>query len=371
MSVLTNRSDLELALGRALSRHIGHTTAAYDLERILSVSRFFHDRPSGYKEEITQFLQAKASDAGDTKLTADYLDGTVSFARAFGIIQLVSGRDARLQRFAPTEQGRSLLAAQLIGDQGFARFYAARTAFLADADSLTALLTYYRDEPPQSLLDHYVAFFVDIRERRRTWLMQAFSERMLRGRIVEHIAWLKEAKRGASEPSIDPFTANTARHHATPRKGWLIFLGMLKGEQLTPFGERALASLVLRKSYFWLGPPRGVQEALKIPTPCILHGPYEDELDFSTDLPSATAEQEAALTGDVAEILAAAFPFARLIHANQASLQIAVEFVRYRSFTDELRYDFIAILEQVFQEYREKFDRFSALKGQIGFYRIK
>lgn len=374
MNVLANRADSELALSRALSRHIGHTTAAYDLDRILSVLVFFHNRPSAYKEEIVGFLSERGLDNdAQEDASSEYLDGIVAFARALGIIQQTSSRDLRLQKYAPTEQGRSLLAAQMVGSAEFAAFYAARVAFLADADSLVALLTYYHDRPSESLLDFYVAFFLDIREQRYAWLRAAFAEPVLFARIAQHLGWLRLPTRGSSGARIEPFTHNTARHHSTPRKGWLASFGMLDrdADRLTLFGMRALSSLRQQGRYFWLGPPCGVQEALRVALESQRLGPFEDEFNFTGDQPLASEAQTAALSGSVAELMRAGFPHAKLIHAKQASLQLPVEFIIYRSFVDGVRYDPITVLREVFQEQRNRIDRLSALKGQIGFYRIK
>ena len=374
MSVLTNRADNEVALGRALSRHIGHTTAAYDLDRILSILTFFQDRPSAYKEEIMAFLGPRtASEKGQDDLSTDYIDGIVSFARALGIIQLTSSRDLRLHRYAPTEQGRSLLAARRVGSYAFVSFYTARVAFLADADSLTALLSYTYDRPSAKLFEFYVSFFLDIRQRRLQWLRDAFQEPLLFARIASDLSWLNTSARGNGEPRIEPFTLSTARHHSTPRKGWLASLGMLDrdADRLTAFGERALASLRHGQPYFWLGPPREVQRALRIAPDRRQPGPFEDEFAFTDRQPEASATQNIALTSAVAELMIEGFDYAKLIHAPQASLQLPMEFIIYRSFKDRVRYDPLAVLEEVFHEQRDKIDRLSALKGQMGFYRVR
>jgi hypothetical protein len=374
MSVLANRTEMEAALGRALSRHIGHTTAAYDLDRILSILEFFQDRPSAYKEEIVGFLIDRGlSKDAHQGVSQEYLDGIVTFARSLGIIQQTSGRDLRLQKYSPTEQGRSLLAAQKVGNSDFTNFYVARVAFIADADSLMALLTYYHNRPERSLFDYYVTFFINIRSRRYAWLQRAFDEPLLFDRIARHLGWLSIPKRGTGEPKIEPFTTNTARHHSTPRKGWLTTFGMLDrdSDQLTSFGERAFQSLRQSGEYFWLGPPRGVQEALRISPTQSMSGPFEDEFGFTSQQAEASPEHNRAISGDVAELMTIAFPHAKLIHASQASLLLPIEFILYRSFTDGVRYDPIAVLDEVFQEHRDKIDRLSALKGRIGFYRVK
>lgn len=371
MTVLANRTDAEAALVRALSRHIGHTTAAYDLDRILSVLDYFVDRPSGYREEIIGFIAAEES--GNATLGEGYLDGVISFARALGIIQQTSSREARLQKYAATEQGRSLLAGQKSGSADFSSFYKARVAFLADADSLMAILSYFETPQESSLVDFYVTFFSELRAKRYAWLRDAFKEAVLFERIARQLGWLKLPSQASGEVRIEPFTLNTARHHSTPRKGWLASFGMLnrETEELTDFGKQALASLRKDGRYFWLGPPRGVQDALRLPKALQRQGPFEDEFAFTADASDATRTQMEALAPEVVDLMYSAFPFAKLIHASQASLHLPIEFIIYRSFTDGVRYDPIEVLKIAFHENRDRVDRLSALKGQIGFYRIR
>lgn len=374
MTVIANRSDAEIALGNALSRHIGHTTAAYDLDRILSVLGFFQDRPSAYKEEVIRFLSSRRVDTDATEdASSDYLDGIVAFARSLGIIQQTSNRDQRLQKYAPTEQGRSLLAAQKVGEADFFAFYAARVAFLADADSLVALLIFYMETRSESLHKFYVEFFLDIRRTRHRWLQEAFPEPLLFDRIASRLSWLHVPARGSGEPRVEPFTLNTARHHAAPRKGWLRNFGMLdrNADILTSFGRSALGSLLHHGEYFWLGPPRGAQATLRISSLRERPGPFEDEFNFAGDQPPASIDQSKALCAPVAELMRRGFGFAKLVHANQASLHLPVEFIIYRSFVDGVKYDPSLVLKELFREYRESMDRLSAFRGQIGFYRIK
>lgn len=374
MIVLANRADGEAALGHALSRHIGHTTAAYDLDRILSVLEFFQGRPSAYKEELVHFLMTRAGDSSDVVSSGkDYLDGTIAFARALGVIHQTSSREARLQNYGATEQGRSLFAAKKVGSPDFYAFYRARVAFLADSDSLAAMLTYYERMPAEPLAGFYVSFFKTIRERRYNWLRSILHEPILFERVAHRLSWLHLPNQRSDETRIEPFTLNTARHHTTPRKGWLVSFGMLDREtdQLTEFGERALSSLRQDGDYFWLGPARGVQETLRVSTSVEWPEPFEDAFNFTRESVDANPRETASLSKPVADIMREGFPYAKLVHATQASLQLPIEFIIYRSFKDGVRYDPMEVLKNVFQEQREQIDRLSARKGQIGFYRVR
>ncbi|SMF63544.1 hypothetical protein [Allosphingosinicella indica] len=371
--MIGNRTENEDALARALSRHIGYTTAAYDLDRILSVLEVFHDRPSAVKEEIIAFLRSSQSEGGNqSDLTDDYLAEIISFARAMRIVQQTSGREARLQRFSPTELGRSLLSSRRIDNPEFSSFFAARIAFLADADSLVALLMHYRDSGDINLFDYYVTFFQQLRNERERWLQGAFPEAILQDRISSKLSWISPAKARGQAHKVEVFTRNTARHHATPRRGWLQSFGMVDDAgRLTAFGSDALGALLPGNNYFWLGPPRGIQEALHVRPDYVIGGPFEDEFNFSVATDEATSDQITALAPDVAKIMVAAYPFARLIHASQASLELPLEYIKFRSYRDKVHYDELLTVDEVFRSYRDQFDRLSALKGKVGFYRVR
>ena len=110
------REDAERSLGRALSRHVGYTTGAFHLDRIFSVVEFFRTETSAYSAEIGNALQ---SDEGGQALSPSYLQGIIDFASAFGLIERVSNREAKLGRYAATELGRSVLGVLADYDTAF------------------------------------------------------------------------------------------------------------------------------------------------------------------------------------------------------------------------------------------------------------
>ena len=363
---------MEASLVRALSRHIGHTTGAYDLDRIMSVLDFFRDRSSAYKEEILAYLRERGGREEKT-VTEDYLAEVLTFARSFGIVELVSSKESRLQKYSCPELGRSMLAAMDVGNLEFFQFFKARTIFLADADSLVAVLSYYADKRSVTLNEYYIGFFAEVRRARYEWLREAFPEPTLLKRITDRLSWLTGSRNSGLTPKIEVFSSNTARHHSTPRRGWLASFNMFEPDTstLTEFGERALRSLLSAKSYFWLAPPRGVQELLRITPPLITDGPYEDEFAFACELEAASVSDVEALLPDVAKMMIEGYPSAKLVHASQASVQLPIEYIIYRSYTDGVAYDILQVLDEVFHKYRDEIDRLSAFKGKIGFYRVK
>lgn len=108
-----------MELATALSRHIGYTTAAYDLDRIVGVLNIFRSMPSAYLAEIVDQIKSSAS---ERVISDEYIEEIISFASSMRIIATVTRKDARLRRLAPTEHGRSLVGARDCGDSPFHRF---------------------------------------------------------------------------------------------------------------------------------------------------------------------------------------------------------------------------------------------------------
>ncbi len=370
MSLAEDRTTLEKSLVRALSRTIGYTTGAYDLDRIVSVLDALKDKASVYEPEIVDILKQR-----DSELTTSYLSSVLEFASAFGLIQLSSGRDARLQKVAASELGRSLNGARHARDKAFYDYFLAKVVFLADADSLVAILLSFKDGKPKSLKDtysEYIDFLQELRTKRLDWLKQIMPERVIRERIEERVPWLKKSKDRLEPFKIEKLTQNTARHHTLPKRGWLKSLGMLSDEDaLTDVGQKVLQNLMGQSGYFWIAPRRGTQERLGIPRTQIKEDVCEDDLIFAPDLPPASAVEVQEMAEDLYNVMVRGFPHAKLIHAPQASLILPIEYINFRSIEDGMRYSAEQVLREVFQKNKSSLDRMSAFRGNVGFYRVK
>lgn len=370
MTTVGNREEGEKLVAKALSRHIGYTSGAYDLRRIFSVLDVFREESSAYKDEIVAYLGASGEAAHAQSTTPEYRADVLSFASAMGLVEAVSTRDARVPRFAATELGRSIMGAAAIGDPEFYNFYSAQVVLRADADFLIPILTYVRDAPSMGLNDYFVAFQVTLRSRRFAWLQAAFSEPILMERIASQLPWLKRQKGAHRLYEVETPTANTARHHATPRQGWLEQLGMvdLGRRSLTDFGQDVLTALNPGDDYFWLAPADDVLDALRFASRPA--GQSEDCLRFSSVAVPPTEEELESLVNDLALVMKSGFVKAKLVHASQASLQLPIEYVHFRAYRDGRAYEWEAVLDILFQRFRGQLERYSARKGKIGFYRV-
>lgn len=363
-----SRDDAERALARALSRHIGYTSGAYDLKRIFSALDIFHERTSAYRDELIALLAQGIPDDSPDALSPEYRSDILSFATSMGLIEVVSPRDAKLARYAATELGRSLLGARAVSDKGFTNFYTAQIVLRADADFTAPLLAFGHSVSGAELHTRFVEFQKQLRQRRLQWLSETFTEPLLFERIADHIPWLKRKKLSGALYEADVPTLNTARHHSTPRIGWLDQLGLLNrhDQSLTSFGQDVVAALDL-DTYFWLAPSEEVLRTLRIDNPP--HGQAEDALNFARQAASPSEDEEIRLVDDVAQIMDQGFVAGKLVHASQASLLLPIEYIRYRSYRDGLHYEWPSIMERLFNIHRGRFDRYSAHTGKIGFYR--
>ncbi|WP_193371142.1 hypothetical protein [Pelagibius marinus] len=338
---------------------------------------FFSDAPSGYQSELVDFLKVSHHDEKvETRRTPseEYLNDVIDFATAMQIVEIVSDRNARIRKLAPTQLGRSVMGATQSGDPGFYKFFVTNIVLMADADALISVLIL--DQKCESASDLHAAyqdFHFSIRCRRLEWLYEAFPEQQLLKRITDQLPWLKREKSINAQYEIAPITLNTARHHTTPRKDWLVWLGLVDEPEksLTELGGDILQTLAADGEYFWLGPPSGLQEALRIPENARRAGPYEDNITFRANsrVPNESEVQD--LIEKTAQIMMQGYEAGKLVYAPQASLHLPIAYIQYRSYMDGANYAWQDILEHLFRQKRPMLERLSARKGPIGFYKAK
>ena len=368
MTLQRDRVVLEKDISKALSRYIGYTTAAYSLDRIISTLQIFEKSPSAYISEIVEKMRLSAGRIAGNK----YLEEVVTFAEAMSIIETVSRKDAKLRRLAPTELGRALMGARALRDNSFLKHFLTRTVLLADADALFPVLDFFSGPREVSLQDYYLDFQFTLRKKRVIWLEMVFSERILLERIVSNISWLSLPQRGPTSLKPDVLSKNTSRHHTTPRKGWLETLGLLDiNQSLTQFGHATHTALLSNNEYFWLGPGHTTQKEMGIPPIKHKSGPFEDTFGFITECSLPSEDEVDQLLDDTAEIMKQGYRATKLIHAAQATLYLPIEYIRYREYIDKRSYDWVKTVSLLFSKYRGEFQRFSARRGQIGFYNWK
>ncbi|MER9894584.1 hypothetical protein NKJ40_21300 [Mesorhizobium sp. M0119] len=362
---------MEKKLAKSLSRHIGYTAAAYDLDRTVSILDYFTATPSAYLTEVVSHLHLTANDvSGD--LEDKYLAEAVNIASSLQIISVVSPRASKIHKVAPTMIGRSLLGAKASGDLRFYKYFLLKVILLADSDTIAIILEYLHSGTRGDIKAYYLSSFSRLRQARLRWLERAFPERQLLDRMVSHIPWIRKDKSAIGRYDIEPITLNTARHHVTPRRGWLDYLGLADhtSGQLTSFGKAVHSALSPSGSYFWLGPEREVQTLLRIDPANRAAGPFEDELKIVPSITPRKSTSRMEIVRDTARLMVAAYTSAKLVHASQAPLDLPIAYIEYRSYRDGVNYEWPGIMDDLFKMYKGNFQRLSAKVGQIGYYKV-
>ena len=370
-----SRADLEKDLARALSRHIGYTTGAYHLQRIVSTLEIFHGTPSAYITELVEVARASVPHADprleeQKGLSSHYLEEVVHFAEAMSLIYTVSQKTARLRRLAPTETGRALMGAQASGDEQFLAYLLTKIVLFADADAMFPVMDYYSRPHDITRDEYYLEFQTSLRNNRASWLDSAFPESLLLTRIVSYISWLSIQVTAQGRLRIENLALKTAKHHARPRQGWLYRLGLLNREtmQLTQFGRAVHGGLMRGGQYFWLGPNSFTQRYLRIVPNHHVGGPFEDTFDPVVDPRNPEHRVIDKLVDDTAAMMRSGYAATKLIHAEQATLRLPIEYIKYRRIHDRMDYEWRDIVAHVFAKYRNEFVRLSPKRGQIGFF---
>ena len=372
-----SREKLESCLVKALSRHIGYTSGAFDIDRIYSILHLFDAKPSVYESEVVDVLKnqsncgnSESSYASDNSV--GYLAEIINFATSMQLIEVVTSRSARIRRYAPTQTGRSVMGILEVDDKKFYHFFRTKITLMADADALMPILYFSQQESSSSdLIEKYRDFQNNLRIRRFQWLKQAFPEPRLLERITDILPWLERSNPPNVGTTVQTLTNNTARHHVGPRKSWLAQLGLVDTEgKLTQFGFDVKSAFFPNNKYFWLGPPERVQDALRISVLNQKVGPFEDSLSFvePSNEPHLNAEIDILIEKTI-EIMIAAYDKAKLVYAPQASLQIPIEYIKYRSYVEKVAYNWQDVLEKLFRRNRDLVVRYSARKGLVGFYK--
>lgn len=372
MISFTNRSYAETYLANALSRHVGYTTAAYELSRIFSVVDFFNNKASAINEEIKSYLLNKYD--ASSALTEGYISEVINFTTSFGLVEIVGHKGQRFQSYTLTQQGRAFLAIRHLGISELQNFTASKIILLSDADFALPILSYFKNQYQNNIKNYFIDFITNLYKLRFNWLLNAFTEKILFQRIVDKITWLKQDIYSTNGYIIQKFTDNTARHHVTPRIGWLSELNWVNKDEktLTPFGEYIYHSLLPNHFYFWLAPPYEVLKKLGINLEQIPESASEDNfLKAFNSLYTPDESQYMKIVDDVAKIMSDGFEYAKLVYSRQATLLLPIMYIEYRIFKDKLSYDWEYIMNILFSKYKNYFERLSAKVGRIGFFRLK
>ena len=364
----TQRDTCERELGKALSRHIGYTTGAFDLDRLVQIASYCAGRAAVFGVELINLLIERY------KVTKHYASGILDFAVALGLLARVD-RTGRLGKFTLTNIGRTVTAAETLGLNGFRDFLLNYCILEADSDIYMLTLEAVGKggaKRKRRLFDEFQSRTNELRHLRLDWLHEVLQHPQLVRRVAVHIEWLHvpDSYLGRSL-SIETAGDDFARHHVSPRTGWGTRLGHLDEDgMLTSVGSRLLDTIRDgTDQYFWIGPTQGCCNALRLP-PESLPSPLGPTWDLLRPRGAAVAPPRSLITEVVAFMLEA-YPTIRLAHSNQADLEAVVPFVYYCEREHGLRVERNRLFTTIFTEYREVFAPLSKRSIVLGHYQVR
>lgn len=372
-----SRSDFETDLAVALSRHIGYTTGAYQVDRIADIATIFRRRPSLYQYELVQYLKNQ-SEGSQRKIRDKYAAEIVNFANALGILRKAAdGPTPGARRFALTPEGFTIGSALERGEEPLLRFTLIGLVLESDCDAYGLLLDILEQDPITGAELHK-AFRVrveELRSERLAWIDRAFPNRTLRNRIHEKMSWVPHQRR------VRPESTDFGRHHVTPRLGWAQWFGHIhagrgssttaEGSPLTRRGVQLLGAL--RNGigrYTWLGPERGTQEALGIPESLQRGGPCAPAWDLlrPTECRRSNADVDR-IADDVAEFMHMHYSDLKLVHANQASIASVIPYLHLRESQLGYAVEKDRVLDRIFEK-RASFSYLSSRRLKYSYFQL-
>ena len=372
-----SRSDFETDLAAALSRHIGYTTGAYQVDRIANIAAIFRRKPSLYQYELVQYLKDQ-SKVTKRKVNEKYAAEIINFANALGILRKVAdGPTPGARRFALTPDGFTIRSSLERDEETLLRFTLIGLVLESDCDTYGLLLDILYEQSITGVTLHktFRARFEHLRNERLAWLNRAFPNPTLRNRIQEKMSWIPHQRR------IRPQSTDFARHHVTPRIGWAQWFGHVVPERLaskaaedsllTDGGVELLRALRGGSCrYSWLGPQRGTQEGLRIVKSLQLGGPCAPSWDLLRPTDRRQSQADIDRIGvDVADYMYTHYSDLKLVHANQASIASVVPYLHLREHQLGYSVDRDRVFDSIF-EGRSSFGYLSSRSHKYGYYQL-
>lgn len=362
-------------LAAALARYVGYTTGAYDITRIADVTELFDQSPSRMRLEVVRALKLRieASKGGRAKSA----DGIVDFAVGLGLIRRIDP-GYRIPRLALTELGRAYRSARGLDLTDYRNFLLEYAVLQFDADVSGLLLDMALDGPlpvGSELLGKFEERTRELRRMRSDWLVKAFPnpqlrERLLRGDTGYVVRWIKDARGPAIEDK--DIRADFTRHHALPRRGWLVALGHIRGEgQLTPRGrELALRLRAGGNRFFWIGPPRPWFKRLHIGD-ALIREPLAPAWNIIRPVDGHASPVPHRIIADTAHFMETGYRYMRLVRANQVPLQAIKPYIYFLERRIGLRLCEDSVFRAVFRQFETRFAPMSQRTGLLGHYQLR
>ena len=339
-------------VGLSLSRYDGYSTYA-KLETILkiSTSEIFKEHPSCYAAELISEVESQGVSRRSAQdhilhgISLGFLERIISSG---GMFKPESGSTKKIDetaRIVPSALGRSLRAAQELGEDEFQHFLIAGTILDHDFDMYGLLLrTALEDENNKVHLKKFSQGFTDMLDARRAWV-DTIPEQFIKEKIGESASGInRELKK------------TTIKHHYDLRRQWAKYLEHIdKNDVLTDTGcayARSITSSVSKNSMFWIAPTAECVKKMGILGNCTesVHSAWDL---FRPDEPESAPEDE--MIRQVATFMKEQFNAIRLRIFAQAPLASIVPYIYFQEIDQGKKVDIHAFLDAVLKEYRSTF----------------
>jgi len=362
-------------LAAALARYVGYTTGAPYITRIAEVTELFDQSPSRMKIEVVRALQMRIATARGREHKS--ADGIVDFAVGLGLIRRID-RGYLVPRLALTELGRAYRSAKGLDIADYSNFLLQYSVLQFDADVSGLLLDMALEGPLPSgseLLGKFEERTRELRRMRLDWLLKAFPspqlrERLLRGDTGYVVRWIKDARGPAIEDR--DIGADFTRHHARPRRGWLVSLGHIRKDgQLTSRGrELALRLRAGGERFFWIGPSRPWFERLHV-SAALIHEPLGPAWNLIRPVKAQVSPVPHRIVADTADFMEKGYRYMRLVRANQVPLQAVKPYIYFLERRIGLRLCEDTVFRAVFRQFETWFAPMSERTGLLGYYQLR
>ncbi|MDE3256388.1 MAG: hypothetical protein OYM47_00940 [Gemmatimonadota bacterium] len=375
--MLQEWNECRESLAEALARYVGYTTGAYQLSRIAEVTELFDQAPSRLRLEVVKSLQLRLQTETSRNLKEDYAAGITDFAVGLGLVRRID-RGGSLARLALTELGRTYRAASGLDLDDFRKFLLQFSVLQFDADIYGLLLDMALDEPlpaGSDLLKYFKGRTLDLRRERTDWLLRAFPDPRLRVRLLQTdagstVRWIKNVR--GSEIEIKEIGLDFLRHHATPRRGWLVSLGHLHKDGLLTSSGRRVALRLRGESdrFFWLGPPLNWFTRMHVDK-ALIKEPFSPAWNIIRPSRENTEQPPFDTVVRTADFMERAYRYMRLIQANQVPLDAVKPYIYFLESRTDLRFDEEAVFRAVFKIFDKRFAPMSQRTGLLGHYQMR
>lgn len=338
------------------------------------------NKPSIYGFELVKAIQLRPRAGQSESLSDEYASDIVNFCAATGLIHRIHGAGSpKLTKYTLSTEALVLRAASALKIVGLREIVLVTLLLENDADGyglmLELLESAQHDEERRGhqLAERYLASTKAMRASRLAWLHTVFPHEVLLRRIAADVPWLRLTKRGQLE--LNEPQKDFGRHHSAPRNGWAVALGHAETDtrRLTDRGEELLHRIRgTQNHYSWIGPTEDVFAQLKIPLDRVVSGPRAPIRNLLR--PSHNVEVyeiDEPVYRDFVNFMREAFPYLKLVHANQAPTAPLEYYLLLKERHLGYRISLNSILERAFKENSESFAPLSSRSSKMAYYLVR